>query len=245
MTKYPPELTPLQFHRITTAPSDNFERVHEPGLQEGAWLTGNGDYMHIHIPWSRALSFHGGRVIRSHDTHHKVLKHICPVHDSILDVGGFDGIWAWLFAAEEKLILDTCCEALERWAIIHADIICADAGEIGGLFEEDEFDLILIMDALEHMEEESAYATIVAAEEIAKHQVIIAVPDGWVDFPVDGPQWGLIPADIPCREGMAHRSGWSKKFFEDRGYEILVQSKLHEGIGGGDGLVCFYNKWEM
>lgn len=244
--KWQPDLTPEQFQEVIQSdPHPVMMPWRQPGLQKGAWFH-NGIEPYVRIPWRR---FPGpdsskvfGQLIKAHGTHQLVMHSIHPAHNSILDIGGYDGIWAWLFAAEHKVVLDICQEALERWAAIHAtEIICEDGGNIGKLYKPDEFDVVFLLDVLEHMEEDSAFACVEAAERIARHQVLVATPDGYQPFD----DWESIvtkDSDVPCAELMAHKSGWGHKFFEGRGYEVIIQPDLHKDIGGGDGLVAFYNK---
>jgi len=246
-----PDLSPMEFQKVLEAPIQwgmcflhppgEPHKALEPGLNPDAWYRDiNGEY-YIFIPWRKIASgtiF--GQAIKAHGTHILVKNNIYPTHGSILDVGGYDGIWAWLFDAERKLVLDVCCEALERWAACHSKIMCEDARDLGRLIPYN-FDVVFLLDVLEHMEEESAFNAILAAERIAKRQVIVATPDGYQPFD----DWESIVtkgSDVPCAELMAHKSGWSHEFFEERGYKCIIQPDLHSDIGGGDGLVAFLNK---
>lgn len=217
------------------------------GLQDGAWFRDSEGIWWIRIPWRQYTAAGGrkvfGQLIKAHDTHLKVMQGIHHIHNSILDVGGYDGIWAWLFEANHKTVIDICQEALERWAAIHAGILCQDAKDLSWLWADDTFDVVFLLDVLEHMEEDSALACVEAAERIAKYQVIVATPDGYQPFD----DWESIitpDCDVPCPENMVHKSGWGREFFEDRGYKVTIQPNLHTDIGGGDGLIAFYNKWE-
>jgi hypothetical protein len=245
--KWKPDLSPLEFQKTLQSETQPIAmpRWNQSGLQDGAWYwDGNDPY--VRIPWRRFGGPDGtkvwGQCIKAHDTHLKIVRGIHPVHNSILDVGGYDGIWAWLFAAERKVVLDVCQEALERWAAIHAtEVICEDARNLDALFYPSEFDVVFLIDVLEHMKATSAMRCIKAAEKIAKYQVVVATPDGW--WPFD--DWQSIVtkgSDVPCAELMAHKSGWGHKFFESRGYSVTIQPGLHSDLDLGDGLVAFLNK---
>lgn len=172
-----------------------------------------------------------------------IVRNGLTFHDSILDVGGYDGIWAWVFRATRKAIVDVCREALEKYAKVHTDeTYCCPGSDIGSLFKPSEFDLVLIMDALEHMTEEEGLECLDAAEEIAKHQVIIYTPDGYMPY-----HKGLTPYDAleghECIENMTHLSGWPREIFEKRGYHIETIPDQHYGEHGPiDALICFLNK---
>ena len=243
--QFKPDLSPAGFQQVLASSTyPPMELYLQTGLQEGAWYW-DGLEPYVRIPWRRFTGPDGtklyGQCIKAHDTHLKIVRHIHPSHDSILDVGGYDGIWAWLFAARRKVVLDICQEALERWAAIHSEIICEDGGNIGKLYQENEFDVVFLIDVLEHMKATSALRAIRAAERIAKYQVVVATPDGW--WPFD--DWQSIitkDSDVPCAELMAHKSGWGHEFFEGRGYQVIIQPGLHGDLGMGDGLVAFFNK---
>jgi len=250
-----PDLTDAEFQQMVIdgpQPQDcigpyptGLTRYHQPGLQDGAWYIDNRGAIYVYIPWRR-IPWQETRgplyaFFEAHDTHLKVVQGLCPEHRSILDIGGYDGSWAWLFDAQRKVVLDTCQEALERWAIIHADTVCASGEETGELFGDDEFDVVFLLDVIEHLKKEDGLVCLGAAEQIAKNQVIVVVPDGWLAFDETNDAW-IAMSDVPCLEGMKHRSAWDKEFFENRGYHIITQPDQHVPIGGGDALVCFYNK---
>jgi len=247
MKKWKPDLSPSEFQTVLQSETHPhaMPRWEQPGLQSGAWYWDGNDPF-VRIPWRRFPGPDGtkiwGQCIKAHDTHLKIIKGIHPQHNSILDVGAYDGIWSWLFAAERKVALDVCQESLERWAAIHAtEIVCEDGGNIGKLYKPNEFDVVFLIDVLEHMKATSALKAIYAAEGIAKYQIVIATPDGW--WPFD--DWQSIVtegSDVPCAELMAHKSGWTHEFFEDRGYEVIIQPGLHNDLGMGDGFVAFLNK---
>jgi len=249
MTKWNPDIDEYEFNRIQaiTVPYAGWRMLTEDPFQYGAWFEDGGGTKHIRMPWKKARLPDGtptcpdGQTILAHNTHLQVLEYLHPHHDSILDVGGYDGIWAWLISAQRKVVLDICQEALERWAAIHSDIICADGRDLGKLFQKDEFDVVFLLDVLEHMRATSALKCLKAAEEIAKYQVMVATPDGW--WPFDNYECIITPgADVPCVELMAHKSGWGHGFFESRGYEVTIQPGLHSDLGMGDGLVAVLNK---
>jgi len=246
--RWEPDLTPEQFQAIIHSHPEGYMRHVAPGLQDGAWFKNGRDELCIRIPWRQYTIADGrkafGQIIKAHDTHLKVMNGIHHIHNTILDVGGYDGIWSWLFDAQEKDVIDICEEALFRWAAIHANPICLDAKYIGDIFQPDFYDVVFLLDVLEHMEEESALAAIEGAEKIARYQVIVATPDGYQPF--DNWQSIVTPdSDVPCPENMVHKSGWSHEFFQERGYNVIIQPNLHKDIGGGDGLIGFYNKWEQ
>lgn len=215
----------------------------EEHLEPGAWWVSPLGQIIVRFPTEDAEIFET-------NTQSIVRKILHPRHDSILDVGGFTGHWAWLFRAKKKVVVDLCCEALEIAQIVADEIYCMDAKDIGTKFREDEFDIVFLIDVLEHMEERAGLECLLAAEKIAKYQVIVASPAGY--FQIDETHHpGIVleddPAHIPpiyrtpCAELHFHRSGWEPEFFEGRGYKIIIQEGLHENIGGGDGFVAWRN----
>lgn len=242
--KWQPDMTVAEFQTAISAGLRGHECLNRPGINKDAiFIDPSSKTWRIHLPWrEKIVSPQFQTVLEGHLTHRNVVEGIYHIHDSILDVGGFDGNWIWLFEAKRKVVLDVCCEALERWAAIHVDeIYCEDAASIGELFKPEEFDVVLLLDIVEHLEPGGALACIEAAERIAKYQVIVVTPDGYLVYNRGVPSFTLIEG-VPCVEAMEHQSGWPKSFFGGRGYKIVVQPGQHWGV---DALVCFYNKWEM
>jgi hypothetical protein len=263
MPNWKPDLTPEQFQHILDSPI-NWGSLIMPaprnprpwnmcGLNPKAWYMDDDNKLYIYIPWNREpmekLEYYRqrgmiGHVLPINDTQRLVIDYIVTYHGAILDIGGYDGIWSWLFEAERKVLVDLCEETVERWGRLHmTECYVENGADIGDRFSDDEFDLVLLMDVMEHMTTEDALKCLEAAERIAKYQLIVATPDGWLPYDETNPNYqSLVASGTPCKEAMLHHSGWGHEFFEERGYRVFIQKNLHEPIGGGDGLVAFLDK---
>ncbi len=92
----------------------------------------------------------------------------------------------------------------------------SDVRDIGKLFLPKSFDLVLLLDIVEHVEKEDALRLIEAAESIARVAVIIETPKGYVPQNMD--IWGH-----GGHEYQTHRCGWEPEELEQRGYDVLVR----------------------
>lgn len=213
----------------------------EEHLEPGAWWVSPLGQIIVRFPTEDAEIFET-------NTQSIVRRILHGHHDSILDVGGFTGHWAWLFRAKRKVVVDLCCEALEQAKVIASEVYCMDAKDIGDKFGEDEFDIVFLIDVLEHMNFKDGYRCLLAAERIAKYQVIVASPLGYfridetyhpgIELEDKPNNWPPI-VHTPCAELHYHRSGWATELFRKRGYEVIIQPGLHKNIGGKDGFVAW------
>jgi len=95
-------------------------------------------------------------------------------------------------------------------------VINADALEIGSLFLPDSFDLVLLLDIVEHLEKDDSLKLIGMAEQIARVAVIVETPKGYVPQNIDIWGWG-------GHEYQTHRSGWEPAEFEKLGYSVILR----------------------
>lgn len=92
----------------------------------------------------------------------------------------------------------------------------ANAMDLDKLFLPRSFDLVLLLDIVEHLEKEDALKLMSMAEEIARVAVIVETPKGYVPQNIDiwkggGDEW------------QTHRCGWEPEEFLDRGYKVVVR----------------------
>ena len=102
-------------------------------------------------------------------------------------------------------------EASVPYAVVNADALTIDR-----LFLPKSFDLVLVLDVVEHLEKADAWRLIEMAEAIARVAVIIETPRGFV------------PQNIDIWNGggdtyQTHRSGWEPEEFTARGYEVRMR----------------------
>lgn len=81
-------------------------------------------------------------------------------------------------------------------------LVCLDVNKLRSVFIEQSFDVVILLDIIEHLEKEDALHLIQAAKEIAKMAVIVETPEGFIPQDID--IWGLGGHDF-----QTHRSGWS------------------------------------
>lgn len=109
--------------------------------------------------------------------------------------------------------------AVQDMALIHAD-----ADDISDLFLDDSFDVVTLMDVVEHFPKRQARTLIKNAERIARHQVLIFAPRG------HDPQ----TRDVLGMGGdryQKHRSQWLVRDFKGLGYRVMVLERFHEQKG--------------
>lgn len=101
-----------------------------------------------------------------------------------------------------------------------------DAKKVSKYFSPGSVDIVLCMDFLEHLKKREALKLLYELEQIARHQIIIFGPLGYV--PADKDEFGRT--GNPYR---VHRSFWEKEEFERLGYQCEVLKGYHKDIRGG------------
>lgn len=94
--------------------------------------------------------------------------------------------------------------------------ICADATELYKLFLPNTFDLVLLLDIVEHVEKDQALDMIRQAEEIAKVAVVIETPNGFLPQDLD-----ILGFDQHHLQ--THRCGFEVHDLEALGYQVFVR----------------------
>lgn len=78
------------------------------------------------------------------------------------------------------------------------------------------WDVVILLDVIEHLSKAEGVATLKRAEAIARKRVAVFTPDGFVEnHPIPEDPHGANPAQ-------EHITGWKPSFFENRGYEIRL-----------------------
>ncbi|MBI1976478.1 MAG: class I SAM-dependent methyltransferase [Candidatus Omnitrophica bacterium] len=136
---------------------------------------------------------------------------------TVLDVGCGLSLKSQYIEAEVRVGVDIYRPFLERietdvsYAVVNADI-----RDLPSLFLPKSFDLVLLLDIVEHLEKEDALKLLKAAEGIAKVAVIVETPKGYVPQNID--IWGC-GGDVY----QTHKSEWSPEEFLKRGYQVLLR----------------------
>jgi len=144
---------------------------------------------------------------------------------SLLDVGCGQGIPAQMIRKRRRLFmvgLDGFLPNVKqcKQRNIHDDYVLSDARFLP--FGDHSFDICLSLQVIEHLEKSQGSHLINEVERIAKNQIIITTP------------LGFLPHDeIYGNPLELHRSGWEPREFEEMGYTVRkTQSKFLYGYGG-------------
>jgi len=89
-----------------------------------------------------------------------------------------------------------------------------DVRKLDEIFVDKSFDLVLMLDIIEHLEKHESLALIETASRIAKVAVIVETPEGFVPQNVD--IWGH-----GGDEWQTHRCGWEKAELESLGFRVV------------------------
>jgi len=134
---------------------------------------------------------------------------------SILDVGCGLSLKSQYLTADIRVGLDAYKPFLEA---IETEVpyvpMYLNALSMGACFLPNSFDVVLLLDVLEHMDAEDALSTIETAEILARKAVIIETPLGFIPQDID--IWGL-----GGDKWQTHRSGWTEDAFQSQGYAVF------------------------
>jgi SAM-dependent methyltransferase len=92
----------------------------------------------------------------------------------------------------------------------------ADVAQLSELFLSNTFDLVLLLDIVEHLEKPQALKLLTDAEEIAKVAVAVETPKGFL--PQDLDILGFEQHHL-----QTHRCGFEKEELEELGYKVFVR----------------------
>ena len=136
---------------------------------------------------------------------------------TVLDVGCGLSLKSQHIDADVRVGIDIYRPFLEK---IEADVpyavMNADALQIGALFLPRSFDLVLLLDILEHLDKQDALRLMEMAEQIARVAVIIETPKGHVPQNID--IWGH-----GGHAYQTHRCTWEPEELAGRGYHVLLR----------------------
>lgn len=130
---------------------------------------------------------------------------------TVLEVGCGEDSPAQYLAHRYRMVgLDLFEPALVRAKArgILTDFHLGDALSISEKFSKGEFDAVIALDLIEHLEKEKGFELLDAMEQVAGKRVVVFTPNGFLDQPADDNPW------------MQHRSGWSTEDFRARNYRV-------------------------
>lgn len=146
-----------------------------------------------------------------------IANHIHPTH-KVLDLGcGILQQFGGTIPCEYYLAVDGFLPYLEHLnASISAMTLHGMLPDVCNQFLDNSWDIVLLIDVIEHLEKEDGLAVLDHMERIARHKVIIDTPLGFQ------PQEAWDAWGFPVCELQAHLSGWEQEEFTDRGYEVSL-----------------------
>lgn len=136
---------------------------------------------------------------------------------SVLDVACGLSLKSQYITADIRVGVDIYRPYLEK---IQADVpyatVLADCMDIGKLFLPKSYDLVLLLDIVEHLEKPQSLKLMEMAEEIARVAVIVETPKGYVPQNID--IWGHGGDEF-----QTHRCGWEPEELQARGYDCILR----------------------
>lgn len=165
----------------------------------------------------------------------RVIKDYINVVDVVLDIGC--GIKPQVFFKPQLHIF---CEPHSEYVKIinsyfegqsRVIVLEARAQEVTKLFPDRTIDSIFLLDLIEHLDKDEANKLLAECERIAREQVIIFTPLGFVPQDYDASEldaWGFYGG-----EWQSHRSGWTPNDFDDS-WKILACRDYHKVNSSGE-----------
>jgi len=153
------------------------------------------------------------------EVHLDVLKAICgdTVGKSMIDICcGFAPQTRQLGFSNE-LYIDKVVRDLGDKKMKQGDILIKDSR----IFEGDKYDVLFILDAIEHFVKKDGYDVLKQIQKISSKQIVFT-PLG--DYIIEA-----VPTDNPD----SHKSGWLPQEFEDMGWGTIVFPNFHPTLNIG------------
>lgn len=160
-------------------------------------------------------------------------------NDSVLDLCCGIGNVSDGFLYSEITGIDACEEYLEvyRTKLPNSETLLFDLSKLADskleIFSEKRFDNVLCIDGVEHLEKQEAIKLIERMEKMARKKVIIFTPENasnpnapTLNHPKN--TWGITAGD----SWQIHRSGFSRDFFRQRGYNV-IQCNMAKNVYDG------------
>ncbi len=134
---------------------------------------------------------------------------------TVLDVGCGLALKSQFIAADIRVGLDIWRPYLEKiGAVVPYVTIQADAMRIDTLFLPRSFDLVLLLDIIEHLDKTEAHELIAKAERIARRAVVIETPKGFLPQDID-------ILGLGGDHFQTHRCGFEPDELAALGYDVL------------------------
>ena len=113
-------------------------------------------------------------------------------------------------------------------------VVHGDALRLKDYFKPKSFDIVLLIDVLEHFKKSDGKKVLAEVEKIAKRQIVIWTPVGWYpqDYECVDEPWKVI-GNLQTEQKniyQQHRSFWHPKDLEKKGYTCTVLKDYHADI---------------
>ena len=136
---------------------------------------------------------------------------------SILDLGCGLSLKSQYMSHEFIVGVDIFSKYLEKISTKkNVALIRYDLKKISNLFLPKSFDIVLILDVLEHLNKKDSFKLLSDAEKLAKKAVIIETPLGYIPQNID--IWKLGGDKY-----QTHRSSWHLEDFKKRGFKCFLR----------------------
>jgi len=143
---------------------------------------------------------------------------------SILDVACGLSLKSQYLEADIRVGVDIYRPYLEKIdATVPYTTVVHDVRKLDEVFIDKSFDLVLMLDIIEHLEKDESLAMMKIAERLAKVAVIVETPEGYVPQNID--IWGH-----GGDEWQTHRCGWDKAELEGMGYKVIRRPYTMQNI---------------
>lgn len=119
-----------------------------------------------------------------------------------------------------------------------AKTVCSDALSFAKSQPTDSFDVVSIIDGIEHMDKETGLKLVREMKRITRNKILLFTPEGYLrNEPHNA--WGIEGAD----EHQTHKSGWTRLELKDLGFQLVESA---DGISQHDepytALMTIYTK---
>lgn len=134
---------------------------------------------------------------------------------TVLDVGCGLALKSQFISADIRVGVDIHRPYLERIdAKVPYVAVNADVDDLPNLFLPKSFDLVLVLDIVEHFEKDDALRLIRNAESLARKAVVIETPDGYLPQNID-------ILGLGGDHFQTHRCGFTAEEFRGMGYDVV------------------------
>ncbi len=142
------------------------------------------------------------------------IRHSCLPSDSVLDIGCGEGRYKDL-SVEDYVGLDS-------WPACNPSFLI-DLNNVDIPFPDDSFDIVLMIDFIEHLSKRRSRQLIAQAQDICKREVLLMTPVFWDSNKDALEDFHSVHYN---NLGVVHKSHWNESDFKSPGW---IKEKLYSG----------------